>query len=161
MEYTNSRTRLRFMESIPHERHIDVINALPDCELALGSLFVAAATHSCQLLRWPCVFVHFRIACWFDRHFRSMILTCFLLGDPVTSLLIGVSGHQVIFGRRGTGWGVRCLHVCVCVCVCVSVCVCLCTPVSLNYRADFNQTYPNGFPNGLVVRICDLAHYHI
>ena len=43
-----------------------------------------------------------------------------------------------------------------CVCVCVSVC--LWTAVCRNYSADFNQTYPNETPNGLVVCVCDLAH---
>ena len=60
----------------------------------------------------------------------------------------------------------KCMYVCVCVClsVCVSVCLCVCLSVCLstavwrNYSADFHQTYPNGSPNGLVVRVCDLAH---
>ena len=47
--------------------------------------------------------------------------------------------------------------------VCLSVCQCVClyAPEQQNYLPDFNQTYQNGSPNGLVVRVCDLAHYHI
>ena len=48
--------------------------------------------------------------------------------------------------------GVACLSVCLCVCVCLWRAVCR------NYWADFNQTDPNWSPNGLVVRIYDLAH---
>ena len=47
------------------------------------------------------------------------------------------------------------------VCLSVFQCVCPYAPEHQNYWPDVNQTYPNGSPNGLVVRVCDLAHYHI
>ena len=45
---------------------------------------------------------------------------------------------------------------------CLSVCLCVCVwrAVWRNYWADFNLTYTNWSPKGLVVRVCDLAHLH-
>ena len=60
----------------------------------------------------------------------------------------------VIVGVRKTGV----VYLCVCLSVCVSVC--LCRAVWRNYWADFNQTYTNWSPKGLVVRVYDLAHLH-
>ena len=67
--------------------------------------------------------------------------------------------HSVIFidwmycGRLGPE-NRGCLSVCVSVCLCV----CLWRAVWQNYWADFNKTSPHRSPDGLVVRICDLAH---
>ena len=74
-----------------------------------------------------------------------MVITFYIQSFSLTECI-------VIVGVRKTG------VVCLSVCVCVSVSVCLWRAVCRNYSADFNQTYPNGFPNGLVVRVCDLAH---